>query len=98
VHHHLLGGLVHREELAQFGERLLPGLGLGRVQHVVEHVLDEVVLVLEERDDVVGRLHECLSHDSDLRIAGSGGAMGCAPHRGYPASRQVNRAPGAVSR
>ena len=33
VHHHLLGGLVHREQLAQVGERLSRRLGVGRAEN-----------------------------------------------------------------
>jgi hypothetical protein len=37
---HLLGGLVHSQQLAQIDKCLLAGLRVGRLQDFVEHVLD----------------------------------------------------------
>src|SRR5271156_3536443 len=62
VHHHLLGCLVHSQQLAQVHKWFLSGLRVRRVQHLVEHVLDEVVLGFQERDHVVGRLDDHLGH------------------------------------
>ena len=54
MHHHLLGCLVYGQQLAQLDERLFARLGVGRMQYFIEHVLDEVVLRFEERNDLVG--------------------------------------------
>ncbi len=67
---HLLGGLVHGQQLAQIGERLVAGFVARRRQHFFEHVLDQVVLVFEEFDDVIGRLNKCFNHGNYLRFIG----------------------------
>ncbi len=48
MHHHFLGRFMHGQQLAQLYEWLFARLGVRRMQHFVEHVLDEVVLRFEE--------------------------------------------------
>ena len=79
MYHHFLGCLVHSQQLAQVHERFLPGLRVRRVQHLVEHVLDEVVLSFQERDHVVGRLDDHLGHahtSSVRKVTNAGSWLG----------------------
>ena len=59
---HFLGCLVYGQQLTQLHERCLPGLWIRRIQHLVEHVLDEAVLCFEEPDDFIGRLNNHFGH------------------------------------
>ncbi len=43
--------------------------GSDAVQHFVEHVLDQVVLSFEKRDDVIGGLNKCFNHGNNLRCS-----------------------------
>ena len=54
MHDHLLGGLMNGQQPAQPHERLLASFRVGRMQHLVEHVLDEVVLGFQEGYYFVG--------------------------------------------
>ena len=46
VDDHLFCGLVHRKELTQFGESLAARVVGRRREHFVEHVFDQIMLVL----------------------------------------------------
>jgi hypothetical protein len=72
---------VHCQELTQFGEGLAPGVIRRRGQHLLEHVLDQVVLVFEKFDDVIRRLNKCFNHGnySDL-FGGFWSALWAARH------------------
>ena len=67
MHNHLLGGFVDREQLTQLRERLFARFWIRRVQHFVEHVLDQIVLRFEESDDFVRRFDDHLGHRRHLR-------------------------------
>jgi hypothetical protein len=77
VHDHFLRRFVHRKELAQLQERLLSRPWVRGQQHLVEHLLDEVVLGFEESYDFVRRLDKHLGHGI-LRLF-----WGLAGERGY---------------
>jgi hypothetical protein len=70
VDHHLLGRLVHREQLAQIGESLLTRFLVIREQHVVEHVLDQVVLVTKEGHNIIGGLDKRFNHGKTSALFG----------------------------
>src|SRR5271166_2464879 len=82
MHDHLLSGLMDGQQLTQLHERLLARMRIRREQHLVEHVLDEIVLCLEKRHDLVGRLNNHFGHSHTS-------AFPCA----YPGAMRLNAAP-----
>ena len=62
MHHHLLGGLVDREQGAEPGEGVLLVVGVARVQGFDEQGLDRFMLFRQIGDDVTGRVDGLLSH------------------------------------
>ena len=68
MNHHLLGRLVHRQQLAQVNECFFTSFIAGRAQHIVEHVRNQVVLSLEELDDVISRLNKSFDHGDNLPV------------------------------
>ncbi|ETW26682.1 hypothetical protein MGAST_04370 [Mycobacterium gastri 'Wayne'] len=58
----LLGGLVQSQELAQVMKGDLASCGVRRLQYVVEHVVDQIVLSFEKLDHFLWRLDKHFGH------------------------------------